>query len=82
MLAHTNTTYNSLSYFDVAADCPGQLVVKIWDIQGRMAKTIKETIGEGAHKLSINVEDLKQGKYVMNIFNDLGFVKSIRYTKP
>ncbi|TKK71471.1 hypothetical protein FC093_00120 [Ilyomonas limi] len=72
---------DGLSYIDIVADCSGQLVVKILDIQGKMAKTIKETIGEGAQKLSIKVDDLKKGNYVMNIFNDFGFVKSIRYTK-
>ena len=70
-----------ISYIDIAADCSGQLIVKILDIQGKWAKTIKETIGEGAQKLSINVDDLKKGNYVMNIFNDYGFVKSVRYTK-
>ena len=72
---------NSMSYIDIVADCSGQLVVKILDIHGNWAKTIKETIGEGAQKLSINVDDLKEGNYVMNIFNDYGFVKSVRYTK-
>ena len=83
MLAQKNTGAmgNSLSYIDIAADCSGQLVVKILDIQGRMAKTIKETVGDGMQKVSINVGDLKNGNYVMNIFNDYGFVKSVRYTK-
>lgn len=72
---------NSLSYIDIVADCSGQLIVKILDIQGKRAKTIKEAVGVGVQKLSINVGDLKNGNYVMNIFNDLGFVKSVRYTK-
>lgn len=83
MLAQKNTSGlgNSFPYIDIAADCSGQLIVKILDIQGRMAKTIKETVGDGMQKLSINVADLKTGNYVMNIFNDFGFVKSVRYTK-
>ena len=72
---------SNLSYIDIAADCSGQLIVKILDIQGRMAKTVKETVGDGIQKLSINVDDLKNGNYVMNVFNDFGFVKSVRYTK-
>lgn len=71
----------NMSCIDIVADCSGQFVVKILDIQGKMAKTIKETIGDGMQKLSIDVDDLKQGNYVMNIFNDFGFVKSVRYTK-
>lgn len=72
---------NGLAYLDVVADCSGQLIVKILDIQGNWAKTIKETVGEGMQKLPIKVDDLKKGKYVMNIFNDFGFVTSVRYTK-
>jgi hypothetical protein len=83
MSAQKNTSAlgNSLSYIDIAADCSGQLIVKILDIQGKMTKTIKETVGDGMQKLSINVGDLQKGNYVMNIFNDYGFVKSVRYTK-
>ena len=83
MLAQKNTYAlgNSLSYIDIVADCSGHLTVKILDIQGKMAKTIKETVGEGMQKFSINVGDLKKGSYVMNVFNDFGFVKSVRYTK-
>ena len=72
---------NNMSYLDIAADCSGQLIVKILDIQGKMAKTIKQTVGDGMQNLLIDVNDLKQGNYVMNFFNDFGFVKSIRYTK-
>jgi len=83
MLAQKNTSAlgNSMSYIDIVADCSGQLIVKILDIQGKRAKTVKETVRDGMQKLSINVDDLKKGSYVMNIFNDLGFVKSVRYTK-
>ena len=72
---------NRLSYIDIVADCSGQLIVKILDIQGKRAKTIKQTVGDGMQKLSIDLNDLNQGNYVMNIFNDFGFVKSVRYTK-
>ncbi len=83
MLVHetasaVNHTYN---YFDIAANCSGLLIVKILDIQGKIAKTIKETLEDGAYKFSVNVDDLKTGKYIINIFNDIGFVKSVRYTK-
>ena len=71
----------TLSYIDIVADCSGQLVVKILDIRGKMAKTIKETVGAGRQKVYINVDDLNTGNYVMNVFNDFGFVKSVRYTK-
>lgn len=71
----------NLTYLDVMADCSGQLVVKILDMQGKMAKIVKETIGDGVQKLSINVDDLKTGNYIVNVFNDFGFVKSIRYIK-
>ena len=83
MLAQKSTSVlgSSLAYLDIVADCSGQLIVKILDIQGKWAKTIKETVVDGVQKLSINVDDLKNGNYVMNVFNDFGFVKSVRYTK-
>lgn len=78
---HSSPVENNLPCLNIVADCSGQLIVKILDIHGRWAKTIKETVRDGAQQLYIKVDDLKTGNYVLNVFNDIGFVKSIRYTK-
>lgn len=72
---------NTLNYFDVVAAAPGMLIVKILDIHGRIAKTIKEKVEQGANKLSVNLSDLKKGSYVLNVFNDDTFIKAVRFMK-
>lgn len=66
---------------DVVAATPGQLVIKILDIQGRIAKTIKETAEQGANHVALHLNDLQNGTYVLNIFNNETFVKAVRYLK-
>lgn len=80
---HTSTHAfgTEIPLYDIAADRQEQFIIKIWDIQGRMAKTIKETLVSGVSKISIDVADLKTGKYVMNVFNEQGFIKSIHYNR-
>ncbi|MGN6619337.1 MAG: T9SS type A sorting domain-containing protein [Ilyomonas sp.] len=67
-----------VNYLDVAAKCSGLLIVKILDIQGRIAKTIKEKVEEGVNQLSLNISDLKNGRYVVNIFNNDEFIQAVR----
>lgn len=69
---------NALSYLEIAAKCSGNLVVKILDIQGRIAKTIREKVEEGVVRLSLNIGDLKNGKYVVNIFSEDEFIKAVK----
>lgn len=59
----------------------GNLIVKVLDIQGRIAKTIKEKVEEGMQQLALNFDDLKNGMYVVNIFSDDEFVKAVRLVK-
>lgn len=67
-----------VNYLDVAAKCSGLLIVKILDIQGRIAKTIKEKVEDGVNQLSLNISDLKNGRYVVNIFNNDEFIQAVR----
>ena len=71
----SNTVAN---YLDIAANCSGLLIVKILDIQGRITKTIKEKVEDGVNQLSLNISDLQNGRYVVNIFNNDEFIKAVR----
>ncbi len=57
------------------------IVVKVLDIQGKIAKTVKQTFREYISRLPVDVNDLQKGRYVINIFNNNDFVTSIFYTK-
>lgn len=66
---------------NIIANFSGNLIVKVLDIQGRIAKTIKEKVDAGAHKVALDFDDLKNGMYVVNIFNDGEFVKAVKLIK-
>jgi len=68
----------ALNYLEIVAKCSGTLIVKILDIQGRIAKTIKEKVEEGVGQLSLNISDLQNGKYVVNIFSNDEFIKAVK----
>lgn len=76
-----NITKPILGYYDIAANASGRLIVKILDLQGKLAKTIYETLADGVEMFSIKLDDLKEGSYVLNIFNEGNFIKAVRYTK-
>lgn len=72
---------DNLSYVTVLADKTGRLVLKVLDIDGRIAKTVVANINEGKQQLELNMEDLNSGRYVMNAFSGDTFLKSIRFVK-
>ncbi len=71
----------NLSYVTVLANEAGRLVLKVLDLDGRIAKTVEAQITEGKQQLELNMEDLHSGRYVMNAFSEGTFIKSIRFTK-
>lgn len=77
----TSTLQNVFDYFEFAATCSGIMVVKVLDVQGRIAKTIRETVEESMGMIRLNMEDLRKGKYIINIFSEDCFVKAVQYTK-
>ncbi len=82
MMVKNSTLKNVFTYFEVATNCAGNnLVVKILDAHGRIAKTIKQTFEERVDKICFNVSDLRRGKYIVNIFTDDNFIRAVRYTK-
>lgn len=83
MNVHTRQplTEDGLGILDIVALNSGKLILKILDVQGRIAKTIIERVEQGAQQLMINLNDLSDGMYVLNVFNGDSFVKAIRFTK-
>ncbi len=83
MTAVQNATLkNILNYFEVTTDCCGNdMVVKVLDAHGRIAKTVRQTLEESIDRICLNLNDLRKGKYIINIFADDNFIKAVRYTK-
>lgn len=69
------------SYVTVMADRVGRLVLKVLDMDGRIAKTMVAQVNEGRQQLELNMGDLNSGRYVMNAFSGDIFIKSIRFEK-
>lgn len=72
---------NNTSYVTVLANKTGRLIIKVLDIEGRIAKTVIANVNEGKQQLELNMGDLHSGRYVMNAFSDDTFIKSIRFIK-
>jgi hypothetical protein len=75
------TLINSSSYLNVVSNKNGKLVIKVLDIQGRIAKRVTTSVAQGNQQLSINMSDLNSGMYILNAFNGDTFIKSIRFVK-
>ena len=73
---------NAFTCFEVGTNGSGNnIVVKIVDARGKITKTIKQTLKEKVDKIQFNVNDLRKGKYIVNIFADDNFIKAVQYTK-
>ncbi|MGI8952341.1 MAG: T9SS type A sorting domain-containing protein [Chitinophagaceae bacterium] len=72
------TTFGNLN---IVAGSSSLLILKVLNIQGRIAKTFTEKIEAGTHQLSLNLNDLKNGIYVLNAFCGDRFVKAIKFVK-
>ncbi len=82
MMVQNSSLKTVLNYFEVVTDCLGNnIVVKILDAHGRIAKTIKHSLEERVDKVRLDMDDLRRGKYTINIFTDDNFIKAVRYTK-
>lgn len=69
------------SYLTVQADQTASLVLKVLDVEGRMAKTMVTCVTEGVQQLLLNMSDLGTGRYIINAFSGDVFIKSIRFEK-
>lgn len=71
----------NMSYVTVLANKTGRLVLKVLDVEGRVAKTVVANINEGKQQLELNMGDLNSGRYVINAFSGDIFIKSIKFSK-
>ena len=71
----------SSSCLEIVANKIGQVTLKVLDVNGRMAKKVTTSVSSGLQQLAIDLNDLNNGAYVLNAFNDGEFVKSIRFIK-
>ncbi len=74
-------TNESSSYLQLVDNSIGRITLKMLDVNGRMAKKFSTTISSVNEKLALDLNDLNNGAYVLNAFNDGEFVKSIRFIK-
>ncbi len=83
MTTTVSDLHSTFEYLEIAAiTCTGNsMVVKVLDVQGRIAKIIRQSVEDNIDRLRLNVEDLCTGKYIINIFSDDHFIKAVRYTK-
>ena len=81
MAISDSTLKNVCDYFEVVPDCSGKMVFKVLDIRGRIAKTMNESVQDARQNLSLQTNDLRRGKYIINIFSNGSFIKSVPYTK-
>lgn len=70
-----------LSYVTVLANKTGRLILKVLDVEGRIAKTVVAQVNEGRQQLELNMADLHSGRYVLNAFSGDIFLKSLRFEK-
>ena len=59
----------------------GRLVLKVLDLEGRIAKTVVTLTEEGNQQINVNMSDLSTGAYVLNAFFKDRFIQSIRFIK-
>ena len=69
------------STLNVVANTANNILVKVLDTNGNIAKTIEKAVNEGRQELSLNLSDLAKGNYVLNAFTNGIFLKSIRFVK-
>ncbi len=75
------TLLDSFGYLSVAANTIGRLTLKVFDTNGRVAKKVYKDIITGVQKLDLNLSDLSDGTYILNLFNGDVFLKSFKFIK-
>lgn len=75
------TSVSDSSFLHVVSSKSDALTLKVYDVRGRMAKTINTTLTQGIHQVSLNMTDLDTGNYVLNAFSRGNFLKSIKFIK-
>lgn len=66
---------------DIILNTTGSLIVKILSVHGKFIKTICESLQPESNILSVSFAGLSSGDYVINVFKDNSFVRSIHFNK-
>ena len=66
---------------NIIIDTTGSLIVKILTVHGKFIKTICESLQPENNIISVSLADLGTGNYVVNVFKDNSFIRSIRFNK-
>ena len=69
------------SFLTVFESKAGRLVLKVLDLEGRIAKTVVTLTEEGNQQINVNMSALSTGAYVLNAFFKDRFIQSIRFIK-
>lgn len=69
------------SFLQINSDKAGDMVIKVFDTQGSLAKTVQAFIQQGSQQLNLNLNGLDAGQYVLNAFSGDTFLKSFRFFK-
>ena len=69
------------SFLTVFESKAGRLVLKVLDLEGRIAKTVVTLTEEVNQQINVNMSDLSTGAYVLNAFFKDRFIQSIRFIK-
>ncbi|MDB5247219.1 MAG: hypothetical protein JWQ40_1613 [Segetibacter sp.] len=75
------TILESYGYLSVVANSIGNLTLKVFDTNGRIAKKICKDIISGVEQFDVSISDLSDGTYILNAFNGDTFLRSFRFTK-
>lgn len=68
-------------YLHVVAKQNEELTIKIFDINGKKAKTLSKATDLSLVDLNTDIIDLAKGQYVMNAFKGGNFIRSFRFIK-
>jgi len=69
------------SNLSIIASKGESILLKVLDIEGKIAKSITHILEEGKQELSLNLSDLSKGKYVLNAFSKDAFLNSFKFIK-
>jgi len=66
---------------NIILNTTGSLIVKILTVHGKFIKTICESLQAENNIVSVSMADLSTGNYVVNVFKDNSFIRSIHFNK-
>ncbi len=81
-LNNINANVNSQQgCLDIVINSAGNFMVKILNVHGQFVRTVNKSLQQNTGNLSVMLDDLSTGTYVLNIFKDNSFIQSLHYNK-